>query len=844
MAKKKKQQEQRVKTFSELEAERRQQERGREAGGSRPASMSFSEMEQYRRNQQDKAIVSYVKDRYRDTADPEAARQVIRSRAARQNADEMLNNYAQGLSDLRNRIGRTGLWDEDAAAAASTARRAFQDAGKIRDYLGQNRTALGEDRAKQYEALLDRFVHEYGRSARTARNMRDEANTLSGTDFESKTPSRGRAAFGKGAAPTAEETKEEKTSRIYKTAAAQEAAIAETRQRAWYDTNELENRKAAEMADYMAAVRRGDVKYDAATAEGIRKKYDDQIEAMRQDTAEKYGTKGSLNEQLSELEARNLETRKKGEAIYGDEIRQLQDELYNTRDPEKRRQIEERLSQIEYFDTRERNGLEIAAQTALAGGASWLSSIGGTPYRIMESLFPGFAEGQNHNYEADTVWEYLTDGKGKKTIGGVLQFLYDQTKTQAEAEERRRQEMVRNKSEIVQFISNATTSVVPMVADMILASATGGLGVIPETEQLIGSSTTGYRMLKNLVNSPYFYSTMVQEFASTWDEEVEKGVDPTTAGLEATLVGVLNAGIELGFGVEGMAGVQELPGDIAQRLANAGTEGAKVNVLKEWLKDAINEGNEELMQKFVGDVVSQITADPKGLLSMYSEKDVGEFAEAWGGGALVGGLMGAANGVQNRIAEGSREQYTPEDERFTRYLEEIAREKGDTSSASLRSAPSPQGEGAGTSPRESEEVRAPQTAQEAAETQRTVPEGMTEEEAERAAMTPEEREAADREAREAERDLRELVQASEEEDRSDETEEKTGPFGVSGTGRIETGKDATIAGVESVRSGQMIYRLSDGSTVNAADVKYANRGEAAVAETVATLLSLVVQVTS
>jgi len=820
MARKKKQQtQQRVKTFSEMEEERRSQENGREAGGSRPASMSFSEMEQSRRNQQEKAIVSYIKNRYTETTDSATARQVIQTRAARNNAASMLDSYAKGLVGFQNRLqslNRTGRWDEDAAAAKSTARRAFQDAGEIRDYIRQNRGAIGEDYAKRYDALLDSYVKEFGKGARSAQNA---AKRYGSTGDRNEATRRD----------------------LYAQAGQEEAAIAETRQRAWYDTNDLENQKAAEMADYMAAVRRGDVKYDEATAEGIRKKYDDQIAAMTEDTAKKYGTTGNLNEQLSELESRNLETRRKGEKIYGDEIKALQDELYNTRDPQKRAEIEKRLSEIEYFDTRERNGLEIAAQTALSGGASWLSSIGGMPYRIMESLFPGFAEGQEHNYEADTVWEYLRDAKSP-TVGGVLQFLYDQTKTQAEAEERRRQEMVRNKSDLVQFISNATTSVVPMLADMAVAGMVGDLGVLPEAERLIGSSTTGYNMARNLVNSPYFYSTLVQEFSGTWDEEIAKGVDPTTAGLEATLVGVLNAGIELGFGVEGMAGVQELPGDIAQRLANAGTENAKVNVLREWLKDAINEGNEELMQKFVGDVVEQITTDPKGLLSMYDEKSVGEFAEAWGGGALVGGLMGAAQGGITRAGEtadaalqGFREggvrgaidraqdvgtQYTAEDEQFTRYLEELARQNGQEGRRATEEAP------AETMQPEQE------TRQEAARAPEEEPAEVSEEPEERAAVTPEERAETARE----ERDLQELVEESEEEeDRSEETEEKTGPFGVSGTNRIETGSDATIAGVESVRNGEMIFRLSDGSTVNAEDVKYANLGEATVAEAVATL---------
>ena len=160
MARKKKQQtQQRVKTFSEMEEERRSQENGREAGGSRPASMSFSEMEQSRRNQQEKAIVSYIKNRYPETTDSATARQVIQTRAARNNAASMLDSYAKGLVGFQSRLqSKTGRWDEDAAAAKSTARRAFQDAGEIRDYIRQNRGAIGEETAQKYDALLDSYV--------------------------------------------------------------------------------------------------------------------------------------------------------------------------------------------------------------------------------------------------------------------------------------------------------------------------------------------------------------------------------------------------------------------------------------------------------------------------------------------------------------------------------------------------------------------------------------------------------------------------------------------------------------------------------------------------------------
>lgn len=844
------QQQTKRKSFSEMEEERRRQESGREAGNSRPAPSSFSEMEQARRNREENNLTrrvmeqnrrnEWIRENSRQNAGTEnsGAAYIPGSFTARNQAARMLNNYMQGFGRFDEELRkRASGWkqdsDEIAGGAKAEAKRAMAEAGNIRSFLRENREKLGEEKAEEYNALLDQYVKGYGQNARAA------------------------GEWARGLQNTGE--REYRKYELDREAAEQEREMAAIRA---FDptlgTNEIENRKAQEMADYMAAVRRGDVAYDEATAEGIRKKYDDQIETIRQRAERWTGVSGSMETQtravrdIKEQEyrdavQRNQETREKGNAIYGEEIRELQNQLDNTRDPEKRAAIEDRLAEIEYYDTDKRSLLEVGANTALSGYLRWRADLAGMPHRIMETLFPGYAEGQAHDYESQTIAGWLLNGKGEKNLAGLFQFLYDQSTTNAERMERKRQISVQNRSDVTKFLSGASTSIVPMALDLALAQGLGeassffsaGAGAA----EGLKNTTRGYQMLSNMVHSPHFYTSLVHEFAGTWDEEIEKGTDPTTAGLLATFVGTMNAAIEVGFGVEEAAGIQDLPGEIAERLAQGGDNRTKMQILVDWLKDAASEGREEWMQKFVSDTVTQIAEDPRGLLTLYDWKD---YAEAFGGGAFVGGLMGGVGQVDEQIQYNGREAMAraaerrnarKEDPRITRYLEELAREKGDTSSASLRSAPSPQGEGAGTSPRETEEVRAPQTAQEAAETQRTVPEGMTEEEAERAAMTPEERAAAAREEREAEADIQTYLEENEEraEDRSEETGATEGPYAVSGTGRIETGSTATIAGVESVKNGEMTYRLSDGKTVSAEDVKYANRGEALVAKTVAGL---------
>ena len=844
------------KSFSEMEEERRRQESGREAGNSRPAPSSFSEMEQARRNREENDLTrrimeqnrrnEWIRENSRQNAGTEnsGAAYIPGSFTARNQAARMLNNYMQGFGRFDEEVRkRASGWkqdsDEIAGGAKAEAKRAMAEAGNIRSFLRENREKLGEERAEEYNRLLDRYVKGYGEDAR------------------------GAAAWDRGVRE-AGSAKEYKRRELFDQAAEQEAVMATTREAATTGANEIENRKAEEMAEYMAAVRRGEVSYDEATAEGIRKKYDDQIEAMRQRTAALTGVDGSFKEQMAKMEAENRETRKQGEAVYGDEIEKLEKEYaklaaysgqYETEEIKKRKEeIEERLSEIGYYDTSKKSFWETALWTGVSGITSWANALAGAPDRIMETFFPGYDDPDYTGRDSDAINPF------------DFKAVNEATKWLANYSETRRQLSLKNKSEFSRFLSDSLQSLTPMAADMLIAYLTGGASLASEGGGLIKETTQGYQMLTNMANSPYFYSTALQEFSGKFDEEVEKGVDPTTAGLAATLNGVLNAAIEIGFGIEDIAGVQELPSEIAEKMAGK-ADRTKVQLLVDWVKDAVSEGNEEVAQKFVGDILSRIaesptaTDVPANVLNTYSNgaEDWAEYGKAWGGGALLGGLMGPARAGITRAGEtagaawqGLREggvrgainsmqnvgtQYTAKDERITRYLEELARKEGDTSSASLRSAPSPQGEGAGTSPREEEEVRAPQTAQEAAETQRTVPEGMTEEEAERAAMTPEERAAAAREEREAEEDIRTYLEENEEraEDRSEETGATEGPYAVSGTGRIETGSAATIAGVESVKNGEMTYRLSDGNTVSAEDVKYANRGEALVAKTVAGL---------
>ncbi|MBP3360307.1 MAG: strawberry notch family protein [Clostridia bacterium] len=190
----------------------------------------------------------------------------------------------------------------------------------------------------------------------------------------------------------------------------------------------------------------------------------------------------------------------------------------------------------------------------------------------------------------------------------------------------------------------------------ILAYMTAGTSLAGNGGVMLGnaaskvSSTTGAAMssianklgtaVKTMSKNPMYWSSVVQTLGNDYEEAKERGANDFVAASTAILTSAVNAGIEIGGGIE------KLPDNIKR--------GGK-NAIFDWAKSLLEEGNEEVLQGITTNAMSKLLYDHDApFFSTSDEKAVinpVKSAKEFGMGAAVGGILGggqmAASGIIN-----------------------------------------------------------------------------------------------------------------------------------------------------------------------------------------------------
>lgn len=193
-----------------------------------------------------------------------------------------------------------------------------------------------------------------------------------------------------------------------------------------------------------------------------------------------------------------------------------------------------------------------------------------------------------------------------------------------------------------QFASDALEGTAGALPNALLAIATAGQSTIASTSNLIKTATmeagswlakaglTVETMLKN----PQFWTSFVRSFGNDIEEAKDQGASDTVAVLGAMTTSLVNAGIEIG--IDGASGFQGLPDDLLS--------GNKSKVLA-WVESSLEEGGEEMMQKFVSELVTKVAynhdADILNPSEYLREGAIGTVS----GVALGGGQIALQTGV-------------------------------------------------------------------------------------------------------------------------------------------------------------------------------------------------------
>lgn len=267
----------------------------------------------------------------------------------------------------------------------------------------------------------------------------------------------------------------------------------------------------------------------------------------------------------------------------------------------------------------------ILSKSALAGLDQFTSAVTRTlalPEMLLQKLMPGVAMP-------------LTD------LADHFSDLRDQS-------EKERAASVYNRGSITQRASDLASGSVAALPQAALAAMTMGTSAAaPAGTLLTGAGNTGLsasvgNSLKEMAQNPSYWYSVVQTLGSDYEEAKAKGAGDLEALASAIISSALNAKVEIGGGLEA--------------LPNAVREGG-TDAVREWVKSALDEGKEEVIQSIISGITAKATYDPAREIFSTSNEDAivnpSRLAEEYAMGAGVGGILGAgqigAVNVQNRL---------------------------------------------------------------------------------------------------------------------------------------------------------------------------------------------------
>ena len=158
------------------------------------------------------------------------------------------------------------------------------------------------------------------------------------------------------------------------------------------------------------------------------------------------------------------------------------------------------------------------------------------------------------------------------------------------------------------------------------------------------SATTGTvtsslkQVVNNMMKNPSYWTSAMRTLGTDYEEAKERGANEFIAATTAIITTALNAGIEVGGGIE------QLPNELKK--------GGK-NAVYSWVKSSFEEGGEEVLQKITTNAVAKMMYDHDA--PIYSTTDENavinpiSLAKDFGMGVAVGSVVG---GIETTVATG------------------------------------------------------------------------------------------------------------------------------------------------------------------------------------------------
>ena len=173
--------------------------------------------------------------------------------------------------------------------------------------------------------------------------------------------------------------------------------------------------------------------------------------------------------------------------------------------------------------------------------------------------------------------------------------------------------------------------------------ATGATALTSGASVTTGTTVSALKQVVNTtMRNPAYWTSAMRTLGTDYEEAKERGASDTVAAMTAIVTTALNAGIEVGSGIE------QLPNVLKQQGKNTTSK-----VVMNWVKSTLDEGGEEVLQGITTNAMAKLMYDHDApLLSTTDDKAVlnpVKAAKEFGMGVAVGGLLG---GGQATVATG------------------------------------------------------------------------------------------------------------------------------------------------------------------------------------------------
>ena len=200
------------------------------------------------------------------------------------------------------------------------------------------------------------------------------------------------------------------------------------------------------------------------------------------------------------------------------------------------------------------------------------------------------------------------------------------------------------KAEVIENLGTATVAAVPQA---VIALLTGGgstaaqttAGLTSTAAQAISPTVSGTvtNAISSMAQNPQYWTSFSQVVGNSYEDALANGASREQAVFNAIGNGLLNAAVEVGGGIE------TLPSEL-----RGGS-----NAWKTWVKSALDEGKEEVVQGVIEKAVQNLSYNKNNPLASITNENAlfspKRAAEEFAGGAVVGGILGGGQILANQI---------------------------------------------------------------------------------------------------------------------------------------------------------------------------------------------------